>query len=327
MRLHLLAPAVLLLILSGCSSDGNDDSDDPGDGAVLAPGSPPVTEESPMPAAPGQALVGRWTLRGYALDDGISRTVPDEVAVGIDVRSDATLEVQHDLCGSYEVTYLVDDGILTTTDAVFPDVACAGEYADPDASGRGALLERALLNTQTMVAVSEDGSGADTLTVTTGNNEVLAFGRAPGSVGTSTSGGDPDVALDVALLERTVWLLASRRTVDGLVVPTEGDLRSITLEFDPEDVDGSGLSFLSGNLECNGYSRDYELSGATLEAGAASVSDDVCDGSTASSAAPFFVDTFLLGRTFTIGTANGELTVDAADGRRLTFVDGASVGG
>ena len=324
MRLHFLVPLVLSLALSGCSSDENDDEPgNPEDGPEIVSGTPSGTGETSSPAAPGRELVGRWTLRGYALDDGTSRTVPDDLGVGIDVRPDATLGVQHDLCASYEVSYLVDDGILTTADAVFPDVACDGEYADPDASERSALLERALLNTQTMVAVAGDDSGTDTLTVTTGNNEVLAFERASGSVGTSTPGGDPDVTL----LERTVWLLASRRTVDGLVVPTQGDLRSITLEFEPEDADGSGPSFLSGSLECNGYSRDYELSGATLEAGAAIVSDAVCDGSTASSAAPFFVDMFLLGRTFTIGTASGELTVEDGDGRRLTFVDAASVDG
>lgn len=93
--------------------------------------------------------------------------------VGFDASSGDTLGVQNDVCDSYTVSYDLDNGILTTTDPVFPDKSCDGMYADEDNTERSELLGRALLDTQTMIEVSDD----DVLTVTTGQNETLTFKR------------------------------------------------------------------------------------------------------------------------------------------------------
>ena len=145
MRPRLIASSVLLLISIGCSSESTDSE-----------------------------FVGDWSLTGYELDDGTQRVVSRDLDVGIEIRPDGTLGVQHDLCASYEAAYSLDNAILATTDPVFPDVSCDGFYDDVDGAERSELLRRAFLDSQTMVAVSAD----DVLTVTTGRNETLMFERA-----------------------------------------------------------------------------------------------------------------------------------------------------
>ena len=316
MRLRPAAPfAVLLLILGGCSSDGSDgDPEALDDGPEIVSETPSEAEEPEVSTVPSSEFTGRWKLIGYSLDDSTSRTVPDSASAQIAFGANEVLDVTADYCESFQVPYTVNDGVLTTTESITPEglPMCDAIDSDDDSLERSALMYRALLNTQTMVAVSDD----DVLTVRTGTNEVLVFERVAETAPAPTSRDDPDVAL----LERTVWLLASRRTADGLVVPTEGDLSRISLDFSPADEEEFGVAQITGSLECNGYSRDYELSDSMLEVGTAGVTDGECDGSTASPAAPFFVDMFLLGSRFAISTADGELTIDSDDGRRLTFI-------
>jgi len=141
MRPHLIAPTIMLLVSAGCSSD-NADSE----------------------------FVGDWNLTAYELDDGTLRSVPRGLNVGIEIRPDGTLGVQHDLCGSYETSYELDNEILTTTDPVFPESSCDGLYENTE---RSELVKRVFLDSQTMVEVSED----HVLTVTTGQNETVMFDR------------------------------------------------------------------------------------------------------------------------------------------------------
>ena len=102
MRIPLLASTVLLLILSACSSDGSDSS-------------PEVPAD---PTALSSELVGRWRLSGYTLDDGTSKTVPDGVDVGASFSPEGLLAVQHDECDDYEISYRLDNGVLTTMNLV-----------------------------------------------------------------------------------------------------------------------------------------------------------------------------------------------------------------
>ena len=147
MRLCPAAPFVVLLltILSGCSSDGNDgDSETLDDGSEVVSENPelPATEEPTDPTTLASELIGRWRLSGYTLDDGTSKTVPDDSEVGIEIRSTGTLSVN--LCPDFTVSYDVSDGILTTADAVFSDPGCA-PFPDVDADERNGLsVERAV---------------------------------------------------------------------------------------------------------------------------------------------------------------------------------------
>ena len=122
-------------------------------------------------------FVGRWILSDYTLDDGTMKSVPnsiqDEGAIGISASSIETISVQHGLCENYQISYRLDNDVLTTLDPVFPDAGCAALYDDADNDERSELLARTFLNSQTLIAVS-----ANLLTVTTITNEKLSFERS-----------------------------------------------------------------------------------------------------------------------------------------------------
>jgi len=128
------------------------------------------------PASNNDEFEGRWVLTGYTLDDGTEKSVPDDIqnegAIGILVSSNAILGVQHALCGSYQITYQLDNGVLTTFDPVSPEFGCDAFFADPDNAERSDLLRRTFLNSQTMITLSDNS-----LVVSTVQNELLLFER------------------------------------------------------------------------------------------------------------------------------------------------------
>jgi len=103
----------------------------------------------------------------------IPADIQNEGGVGIAVPSIDTLGVSHGLCESYQITYRLDNDVLTTSNPVFPSNNCAAFYADVDNTERSELMARAFLNTQTLVVLSND-----VLTVTTVQNETLEFSRS-----------------------------------------------------------------------------------------------------------------------------------------------------
>jgi hypothetical protein len=120
---------------------------------------------------------GVWVLTSYTLDDGTMKSVPESIqdggGIGIAVSSNGTFGVQHGLCESYQISYRLNNDVLTTSDPVFPEIVCAGFHADTDNAERSELLRRTFLNTQTIIAVS-----INLLTVTTVQNETLIFERS-----------------------------------------------------------------------------------------------------------------------------------------------------
>ena len=302
MRLLSAAPfAVLLLTLGGCSSDGSDgDSEVPADPTALA-----------------SELVGRWRLSGYTLDDGTPKTVPDEVDVGASFSPDGLLAVQHDVCKDYEISYRLDNAVLTTMDLV-EDLGdeCDAEYADPDSNERSNLLGLALLNTQTMVAVSDD----DVLSVTTGTNEVLVFERFDGAASVPTSGADPDVGL----LGRP-WQLSQYTAPDGTL---QNVLPEAVFQFqlEPDSLRANAFDVCvdqNGSYELGDGFVVIRLDGPTD--GIACSPDDfepvrqvdeartILDGDRDESG--------MIGVPLTYAVEGDTLTLSAADGRQLVFVE------
>ena len=101
MRLRLVTSiAVLLLTLSGCSSDGgdsdsevlDDDSEIVSDTPSEVAAGPPEVEGPTEQSVPDSELIGTWPLRGYTLDDGTARTVPDTASAEIEFRTTALCE-------------------------------------------------------------------------------------------------------------------------------------------------------------------------------------------------------------------------------------------
>ena len=88
------------------------------------------------------------------------------------VSSGGTLGVQHGLCESYQISFQLDNGILTTSDPVFPEGSCDGFYADVDNTERSELLRRTFLTAQTMITLADNA-----LVVSTVQNESLRFER------------------------------------------------------------------------------------------------------------------------------------------------------
>jgi len=119
---------------------------------------------------------GRWVLTDYTLDDGTMRSVPDDIqsggGIGLFVSSIESLTVSSGLCDSYQSSYQLDNDVLSTRDPIFPDVTCAGFYADEDNTERTELISITFLNSQTLINITNDG-----LVVTTTNNETLNFMR------------------------------------------------------------------------------------------------------------------------------------------------------
>ena len=294
MRLRPAAPfAVLLLVLVGCSPDGNDsDSGTLDDGFEVVSETPSEVEEPEVEpevsTVPGSEFTGRWKLIGYSLDDGTSRTVPDSASAQIAFGANEVLDVTADYCESFQVPYTVNDGVLTTTESITPEglPMCDAIDGDDDSLERSALMYRALLNTQTMVAVSDD----DVLTVTTGTNEVLLFDRVV----------DPSPVVGQ-------WMLRSySESEDG--IGTEVDLEDrdsgVVLNLGPD-----GRSWLSFN--CGGLEGFYSLDDEVLSF---SMSDALVDGlcpprnGTDEATVRLLLRTFGDGRLAT-GVADGVLTL------------------
>lgn len=141
----------------------------------------------------------------------------------------------------WRASYRLDNSVLTTTGALAPAIACdGGPYDDVDNAERSELVERALFNTQTMVAVSDD-----VLIVTTGGNETLAFERAS-DIGSSTTVGQ--------------WLLRSYSVSEG----------GPEAELDIEDEDSRVVLNLGDNgrawlsYSCGGLDGFYTFDDGVL---------------------------------------------------------------
>lgn len=118
-----------------------------------------------------------WILTSYTLDDGTMKSVPNDIqnegSIGLFVLSDDSLTVSSGLCENYLTSYQLDNDVLSTSNAVFPEGACTGFYGDADNTERSELLRRTFLNSQTLISVSNN-----TLTITTLQNEDLQFQRS-----------------------------------------------------------------------------------------------------------------------------------------------------
>ena len=117
-----------------------------------------------------------------------------------------------DACDGFQVPWTITDSILTTAETTAELIApeqeatCGATDDDAGVLERGALLTRALLDTQTMVAVSDD-----VLTVATGSNEVLVFERLA------------EAATVAEALAGFEWRLDAASTGDGTMRPLYGD--------------------------------------------------------------------------------------------------------
>lgn len=126
----------------------------------------------------GSQFEGRWVLIGYMLDNGITKTVPDRVqeeggGLGIIALSAESMQVQAGYCEYYEITYVIVNNVLKTSDPTSPEVSCAGMFGDVDNAERTALLWRTFLNSETLINLSDNS-----LIVTTIQNEQLDFERS-----------------------------------------------------------------------------------------------------------------------------------------------------
>lgn len=145
--------------VTGCSSSGEDASIN-------------VLDED----VDSNQFIGSWILNNYILDDGTMRTVPvgiqNEGGIGLFVLSDESFIVASALCESYEISFRLDNDVLSTSNPIFPEEGCDASYIDEDNAERSELLTFTFLNTQTLIVLS-----SDVLSVTTMENETLNFRR------------------------------------------------------------------------------------------------------------------------------------------------------
>ena len=320
MHLRPLAPfAVLLLtLLGGCSSDGTDgDPEALDDGPEIASENPSDIGEPVSPAVSDSELLGFWELTDYTLDDGTSKTVPETVFVWINFRSSDTLRVTYSACDSVDATYRLDNGVLTTTDSMPPpgNVGCAGQYDDVDDPERSGLMRRALLDTQTMVAMSDD----DVLTVTTGNNEVLVFDRVAETTPASEMGADLPI-VDVE------WELIDYRTSEGEDVPATFSPPYSVRFSDNEARHPFQASFPT----CGRLEGDYLLDGSELTmVDVGDVSAVISCDSTPSGddrTDTFLADLFVGTQSLSADITGDVLTLMSASGARARFANGGLSG-
>lgn len=166
MRITLLF--AVMLVVSACSNSSTINNPDSVD---------PVRDE-PIPTPDEEVtsvgFEGFWVLAGYTLDDGTMKSVPASIQVSLLISSNDTIEVQYDACDSYQISYQLDNDVLTTSNPVDPEGgSCAAIYDDDDNSERSELMRLAFLNTQTLIAIS-----MNSFTVTTVQNEILIFDRS-----------------------------------------------------------------------------------------------------------------------------------------------------
>ena len=120
---------------------------------------------------------GRWILTSYTLDDGTIRTVPDSIVneggIGIEFSSGATMAVLYDYCGFYQISYVLEHDVLTTSNPVSPEAICFALYGDVNSAERSELMRLTFLSSQTLITLS-----INVLTVTSVQNETLRFVRS-----------------------------------------------------------------------------------------------------------------------------------------------------
>ena len=301
MRLRPVAPiATLLQILNGCSSGGSDgDPEALDDGSEIGSENPSEVEDPTAPAVPGSELTGTWSLRSYTLDDGTTGTVPAVASAEIEFRGDGILRVTTDACDGFEVPYTVSNSILTTAESIAPEQEATCGATDDDAGvlDRGALLTRALLDTQTMVAVSDD-----VLTVATGSNEVLVFERLA------------EAATVTEALAGFEWRLDAASTGDGTMRPLYGDPGRARFE-------GDGGQFRLV-LPCRGWTGTWSVPDSVLTIDAEPIIGATCS-SVAAVSAPVLrvVDTAVTGVPLTVELDDDSLVLTLPTNERL-FLSG-----